>query len=173
MSTPIVKRTWAPVGKTPVYKRRARSHDKVTIIGAVVCRRDATQARFYFRMLPGRNANSSAFVAFLEQLLLNIPGPIIVIWDRLSAHRSKKVVAWLMKHPRVTTEFLPAYAPELNPVEQAWGYLKGHEMKNFAPHTLEELHARAKIGACRMRRRRPIVDSWLSHCGLRFDPMCS
>ena len=39
----------------------------------------------------------------------------------------------------LTVERLPAYAPELNPVEGLWASLTSHATANFSPHTLEEL----------------------------------
>jgi transposase len=122
-------------------------------------------------MPPGGNANSSSFVAYLEQLKLNFPGEITVIWDRLHAHRSKKVQAWVARHPRFMIEYFPPYAPELNPVEFAWGYLKGHAMKNFAARDLGELHLRTKAEACRMRRSSRVVQSWIRKSGLPMDSL--
>ena len=46
-------------------------------------------------------------VAFLEYLRFFLPGPITVVWDRAGIHRARLV-------------FLPASAPELNPVELLW-----------------------------------------------------
>lgn len=40
---------------------------------------------------------------------------------------------------RLKPEFLPAYAPELNPVEYLWGYWKVHELPHFCPKTFSEL----------------------------------
>jgi transposase len=171
MAQPIIKRTWAPVGKTPIFKRRGRSHEKTTIIGAIACRPDGNQGRFLFRMLPGQNANASRFRLFLEQLLRTLPGKIIVIWDRLNAHRAKSVQRYVeRRRDRIELEYLPAYAPELNPVEQAWAYLKGHRLANFAPENLEALSKRTKRELCRMRRwpQRHLVRAWLSNTPLRW-----
>jgi transposase len=171
MAQPIVKRTWGLVGKTPIFKRRGRSHEKATIIGAIACQPDGSQARFLFRLLPGQNANADRFRLFLDQLLRTIPGKLIVIWDRLSAHRAKSVNRYVRRYrARLQIEFLPAYAPELNPVEQAWAYLKGHRLANFAPESQDALAVRTKRELCRMRRKRQssLVDAWIKHTPLRW-----
>lgn len=80
---PVVKRTWAPVGQTPKISHKTRSHTKITAIGAIAVRYTGRGSRIMFRLLKGENANSATFVQFLNQLLQNIKGEIIVIRDRL------------------------------------------------------------------------------------------
>lgn len=69
---------------------------------------------------------------------------------------------------RLILEFLPAYAPELNPVEFLWGYWKHHELANFCPKTFGELSDHACRALRRMRRRRPLVQAFWKQAGL-FD----
>jgi transposase len=107
-------------------------------------------------------------VAFLEQLLVNIRGPIIMVWDGLQAHRSKKVKLFVAKHPRLELVPLPPYAPELNPSEYVWGHLKSHGLVNFAPRTTAELHIKAKREVCRIRTSRDLLRSFLRHSPLKF-----
>ncbi len=108
---PVVKKTWAPKGETPKIKHKTRSHKKISAIGAIAVRHNGSRPRMMFRLLEGQNANSQIFVQFLTQLLQNIDGHVIVIWDRLVAHRSKVVNRWLEKNSRIETEFFPPYAP--------------------------------------------------------------
>lgn len=125
----------------------------------------------YFRLLPpDENLNSASCVAFLEQLLFNIRGPIIVVWDGLQAHRSKKVKQFVAKHPRLELVPLPPYAPELNPSEYVWSHLKTNGLANFAPRTTDELHAKAKREVCRIRTSRGLLRSFLRHSPLKFGP---
>ena len=62
-----------------------------------------------------------------------------MIWDRLQAHRSRAMNEFLGGQGAITVEFLPPYAPELNPVELVWSYLKTNPLANLAPNDLEEL----------------------------------
>ena len=60
-------------------------------------------------------------IVFLRHLLRCIEGKLILVWDGLPAHRSKLVKEYLETvGDRVLVERLPAYAPELNPVEYIW-----------------------------------------------------
>jgi len=165
---PLVRRTWAKRGKTPIYRRKSGNHRKITAIGALCVRVSGRRPRLYFRLHPGRNANATVCVAYLEQLKLNLRGEVIIIWDRLLAHRSRKVKAWLGKNPRFSVEYFPPYAPELNPIEYAWGWLKNNGMANYAPADEESLRLKSKEQICRMRSQPRLLRAFLRHCPLRF-----
>jgi len=61
---------------------------------------------------------------------------------------------------RLELEFLPAYAPELNPVEYLWGHWKQHELPNFCPRNYGELSYHARRALRRMRRRPILVTAF-------------
>jgi transposase len=63
-------------------------------------------------------------------------------------------------------EPLPAYAPELNPVEGLWASLKGVELANLAGDTLDDVVAAAERGIHRIRATHHLAFSFLRHCGL-------
>lgn len=165
---PLVKKTWAPKGQTPKIKHKTRSHKKITAIGAIAVRHTGRRPRMMFRLLEGQNANSQVFVQFLNQLLQNIDGHIIVIWDRLVAHRSKTVKCWLEKNSRIEIEFFPPYAPELNPVEYLWSYLKINGLANLAAIDLDQLYNETKSTLCDIRRRKNILKSFIDHSPANF-----
>jgi putative transposase len=129
---PLVRRTWAPCGQTPILVQKGRFHSKASCIGALVVNPKRTKARMYFRIYKDQSLNSHTIRDFLDQLRRLMKGPIVVVWDRLSAHKSKVVKTFLIKHPRIKVELLPPYAPELNPIEYAWGYLKMNPLANRA-----------------------------------------
>jgi transposase len=113
--------------------------------------------KFYFRLFPG-SIRSPQVVEFLKHLLRHISGKVLVIWDGLRSHRSRMVGEFVSStNDRLTIEFLPAYAPELNPVEYLWGYWKQHELPNFCPKNFFELSHHARKALCRMRRRPTLV----------------
>jgi transposase len=121
-----------------------------------------------FRLLEGKNMRSTECVQFLSQLKQNIKGPIIVIWDRLQAHRSKALKAWLAMNRRVEVEYFPPYAPELNPVEYLWAHLKSHELANFCALELEDLYDETKSKLCSIRKRRDLVRAFIDHSPANF-----
>jgi transposase len=109
---------------------------------------------FYFRLFPGA-IRSPQVILFFAHLLCHIPGKLLIVWDGLAAHRSGAVWDFIsQQRGRIWIEFLPAYAPELNPVEYLWSHWKQHELPNFCPASFGHLSQHAR-GALRRMRRRP------------------
>jgi transposase len=154
-------RTWSPRGETPVLQYHFRWHMLSAIAGITVW-------RFYFRLFPG-TIRSPQVVLFLRHLLRHVPGQLLIIWDGLAVHRSRVVRAFVeAQHGRITLARLPAYAPELNPVEFIWGHWKHHELPNLCPKDFGELSGHARRALRRMRRRTPLVEAFWHQAGL-FD----
>ena len=172
LMAPVTRRTWAPSGKTPVLRQVGRSHTKVSVIGAICARpgRGAkTRVRAYFRLYLQKNIDAAKCREFLRQLLGNIHGPLIVVWDRLNAHRSVKVRKFVESmNGRLQLEYFPPYAPELNPIEYGWAYLKGHVLANHAPKDSDDLFTSAKRGICKTRRRKDVLRGCIDHAKLYF-----
>lgn len=154
-------RTWAPRGETPVLQYHFRWHMLSAIAGI-------TLWRFYFRLFPG-TIRSPQVVEFLCHLLRHVPGKLLIVWDGLAAHRSRVVRDFVeAQDGRITLERLPAYAPELNPVEFIWGHWKHHELPNLCAKDFGELSGSARRALRRMRRRPPRVEAFWHQAGL-FD----
>ncbi len=80
---------------------------------------------------------------------------LLIIWDGLAAHRSRAVREFVESlKGAIQLERLPAYAPELNPVEYIWAYLKKHALAHFCAHDLDHLSDTAR-GKLRSMQRRP------------------
>ncbi len=169
--SPLVKRTWAPVGQTPVLKVRLGHWKKVSAISALLI--PPTRRRpveLLFRFLPGQNVNKERSKEFLEELQREVPRKkLLIIWDRLSAHVSALVNALIEASPRLERHYLPPYAPELNPVEYVWDHLKYHALANYTPATVEDLHRRAEEKSKTLQGRQDLIRSFLAHCPLAFD----
>jgi len=116
--------------------------------------------RFYFRLYNG-TVRKEEVVAFLRHLRRHVRGKLLIIWDRLRQHRSGLVQAYVARQRgAIVLEYLPAYAPELNPVEYIWGYWKKHELPNLCAKDLLELGAYGRAALRRMRRRPTLVASF-------------
>lgn len=125
-----------------------------------------TWRQFYFRVYPG-TIRSPQVIEFLSLLLRHIPEDLIVIWDGLRQHRSRMVKEFVAQQEgRLLLEYLPAYAPELNPVEYLWGYWKGHELPNFCARDFVHLSEVARTALRRMRRRPRLVTSFWKQSSL-------
>lgn len=95
-------------------------------------------------MITKGRVNGPIFVELLKRLMHNAPRPIFLILDSGSFHRSRPVEEYVASlGGKLRLFFLPPYAPELNPDEQVWKYVKhhgvgrtalrgAHELKNFA-----------------------------------------
>jgi len=143
-------RTWAPRGHTPVLQYHFNWKTLSAMAGV-------TWWNFYFRLFPGA-IKSPQVVEFLEHLMRHLPDKLLVVWDGAPTHRSRLVWDFVrQQHGRLWLEFLPAYAPELNPVEYLWAHWKQHELPNFCPRTFAQLSHHARQALRRMRRRTTLV----------------
>ncbi len=104
-----------------------------------------------FGTRPG-SYDEESLVEFLGQLHGHLgDDKVTIIWDGLPSHRSKLMKAYVASQRRwLVVERLPAYAPDLNPVELLWGNLKGTELVNFCPATLDEAATAADAGLQRI-----------------------
>jgi len=65
-------------------------------------------------------------------------------------------------------EWLPRYAPDLNPAEGIWNNVKSREMANYCPDMMNEAAARFRRGLQRVGHTRQLPFSFLRHAGLSF-----
>jgi DDE superfamily endonuclease len=101
-------RTWAPRGQTPVLQY----HFNWKVLSAAA---GITWWNFYFRLYR-ETTRAPQVVDFLAHLLRHLPGRLLVSWDRSKTHRSHLVGEFVAgQRGRLTLDYLPAYAPELNP----------------------------------------------------------
>lgn len=80
-------------------------------------------------------------VDFLKVLVKQINHPLSIVWDGLKAHRSRLVREYLDSlEGRIELAFLlPPYAPDLNPVEYLWAWLKRHALANYCADSIADL----------------------------------
>ncbi len=109
-------------------------------------------------------------VRFLEHLLRQIPGKLLVIWDGSPIHRSKVVKAFLAAGgaERLWLERLPGYAPELNPVEGIWRYLKRVRLRNVCCRSLSELRYELRLATANLRHKANVLASLPKLCGYQL-----
>jgi transposase len=151
--------TWAPRGRTPVLRRISQRRQVSTAIGLT------SSGRIYKKHFD-HAIHGEDTVAHLEHLCRQIGGPMVLIWDRLQAHRSAVVKAFLAEHREIDVEWLPSYAPDLNPEEDCHGNVK-QGMRNANPETDEEIRRQADRGFARLRRRPDLLLGFFHHAGLR------
>ena len=120
----------------------------------------------YFRLHPNANVNSGVVISFVRVLRKQLGGPFILVWDGLQAHRSRLTLGFLEEQEGIHVEPLPPYAPELNPVEYAWSYLKMNPLANLAAPELDVLADSARRAARSVQRKPHLLRSFLTHSPL-------
>jgi hypothetical protein len=134
---PVNRRTWAPRGETPVQYASAR-HDRLSAIGAITLSPERRRINTYWQFYKS-NVVATDVVAFLRALHRQCGRKLIVVLDRFNVHRKavrlleEQAAGWL------TVQWLPAYAPDLNPVEAMRSCTKYGDLANYVPGDLEEL----------------------------------
>ncbi len=149
---PSVVRTYAPVGQTPILEEWwTREH--LSAISAI-----SPEGKLYFHCQDSA-INSADVLAFLEHLLREVPGDLVILWDGAPIHRSHLITEFLANgaKQRLHAERLPAYAPELNPGEGLWAQLKGVELRNVCCFSLAHLRQELRDAVKRVRRKPRII----------------
>lgn len=138
---PTVRRSWAVIGHTPVIGGDGGQRRKVSVIGAVSVSPNARHLGFDFATAVDGDFGPERVVAFLRDLLEYLWGKVVVLWDGGGNHKGPVIRAFLQRNRRLRLERLPGYAPDLNPVEAVWSWLKWGRRANFVPDALSVLEA--------------------------------
>jgi transposase len=134
---------------------------------ALAYRCDRSEASLVFEIKPG-TYNTESLIEFLSAFHEHFAGEkVTLIWDGLPSHRSKAMQAWIaLQRSWLVVERLPAYAPDLNPVELLWGNVKGVELANLCPETIEQAREAAEAGLQRAGTDYQLCFNFLDHTGL-------
>jgi transposase len=146
---PVLRKTWAPRGETPIVRHRYR-RDRISVISGVSISPKRRHLGLYFQCYP-HNIRHDEVCWFLEHLLRHLRGHVIVLWDNASIHKGERMREMCRRFPRLHLEALPPYAPQLNPDEEVWAYSKGR-LANGRPDDLAELHRQIKRALTGLRR---------------------
>jgi transposase len=157
---PFVARTYAPRGQTPVL-RTPLTRDHLAAIRAVT-----PDGRLSTHIQP-EAFRGPAIVAFLRQLLRQVRGKLLVIWDGAPIHHCQPVKDFLAAGAakRLHLERLPGYAPDLNPDEGVWNLLKRGELNNRCCRDLDDLHWELRLAIRRLQRKPQLLAACYRQCG--------
>lgn len=158
---PHVARTYAPVGRTPILGDVC-SREHLSVISAV-----SPQGELYFR-IQDESFDSLGIIRFLKQLLAMIPGKLMIVWDGCKIHHSQAIRDFLAQGAaeRIHLERLPAYAPDLNPDEGIWAYLKTVALPNFCARSTVHLKRELKKALKRLKARKDVVIGCFAGAGV-------
>lgn len=160
-----MRRTWAPRGQTPII-RSTGSWKTRSLVGIVTCTPEGRRPRFYLRLFK-TSIHDVHFIRCLKELRRHVRGRLILLIDRLAAHRSGKAKAFFKAQRHwLRIKWFPPYAPELNPVEYVWSNGKRKDLANFCPDTIPELDRGIRRYGQRMRRRPDLLRGFLKASSL-------
>jgi transposase len=113
-------------------------HDRITAMAALSRAPWAERFGLYYDLLR-HNARTDDVVRFLRTTHAHLRRPLLLVCDHLPAHRS--AVRWLREAgcSWLDVAWLPAYAPDLDPVENLWSQSKYGDLANFIPDDISQL----------------------------------
>jgi transposase len=166
MLTPTVRRTWAPVGCTPIIRHHF-ANDRISVISGISV--SPTRKRLgLFGMFFWDNIAQEEVVAFLREVLRHLRGPVIALLDNGSIHTGSPLRDLCRSCPRLRVEYFPGYAPDLNPDEAVWGLLKG-KLANGRPDDLAVLAERLQEGFRHIARSQQTLRGCILQSELPFS----
>ena len=141
---------------------------RLSLAGALAYEPDVSDAHLFFELRPGAY-NDETLIEFLRELNEVEHRAVLLIWDGLPSHRSRRMGDWIASQRHwLSVERLPGYAPELNPVEYAWGNLKSTELANLCSTSISAVADRAEDGLDRIGTDTALCLAFLRHSGLRL-----
>ena len=158
---PGLVRTYAPQGVTPVIRERV-TRDHLSVMGGM------TPAGKVYTLARQESLNGSHSIEFLIHLRRVAGDRLLVIWDGSPIHRRAAVQEFVSgTRGKIRVEFLPAYAPDLNPWDEGgWHHLKNVEMRNLVCRDLEELHEQFHLAVGRLRQKPHLIRAYFAQAGL-------
>jgi hypothetical protein len=108
------------------------------------------------------------YVALLDGVHQLVKAPIVLVWDRLNTHVSKAMQQRIAEREWLTVFLLPAYSPQLNPVEGAWAHIK-RSLANLAVVALDRLETLVRNRLKRLQYRPCVLDGFIAGTGLPLD----
>ena len=165
---PVVRTTWALRGHTPTIISSG-SWKSLTMAGLILFTPKGNNPQLFFRMKPGA-MDRYDFVEFLKNMKIELKGKkLLLIWDRLPAHRSKLVTSYIKSQKSwLRVEYYPGYAPELSPVEYMWSSMKGKDLSHIPPKGLGHLVGLVKKSVKRIRSSSSLLKGFLRTCSMSF-----
>jgi transposase len=161
---PLVRRTWVPKGQTPVPPSGDR-RDRLSGMAGICFSPVRHRPRLFFQ-IHQQNIRFDAVIAFLGLVHRHVRKKFILVLDRHSAHR-KAIRLLQEQHPDgMEVVWLPAYAPELNPVEMVWNHSKYGDLANFLPEGIDHLREAVSASLERMGTETALLLSCFRYAGL-------
>ncbi|WP_446750553.1 IS630 family transposase [Streptomyces sp. WZ-12] len=167
-------RTWGRRGVTPVVTVSGRRSGRLSVAG-LVAMRPGSRTRLCHRLIAHpagkgkrRSMSERDFIALIDGAHQLVKAPIVLVWDRLNTHVSRRMRKLIDEREWLTVFLLPAYSPDLNPVEWVWAHVK-RSLANLAVVALDRLEALVRNRLKRLQYRPDTLDGFIAGTGLTLD----
>ncbi|MFB6607871.1 transposase [Streptomyces noursei] len=167
-------RTWGRRGVTPVVTVSGRRSGRLSVAG-LIAMRPGFRTRLCHRLRThpaGKSARRSMgerdFIALIDGVHQLVKAPIVLVWDRLNTHVSHRMHDLVAERDWLTVFLLPAYSPDLNPVEWVWAHVK-RSLANLAVMALDRLEALVRNRRKRLQYQPDTLDGFITGTGLALD----
>ena len=165
MLQPVVRRTWGLRGQTPILEQYER-HDRISAISAITVSPLRRRLGLYWD-LRRRNICGEDIVAFLGWLRRSLRRRLVLIWDRWSVDKALAVREYMKRcGGAIVVEWLPSYAPELNPAEQVWNHTKYSDLANHSPDDWDTLESAVNFSLYEQSTQCHLLRSFFKTAGL-------
>jgi len=153
-SDPPLGRTYGLKGKTPVVTTSGQ-RQSINVISAVNARGEFWAATYTGKL------DAEAFVAFLQNFMQTRPGNVLLVVDGHPCHKAKIVKTYVQSlRGGLELHFLPPYAPDLNPDEFVWSYMKTNGVSKKPLKQNESLRERVENDLRTIQSNRKLVCSF-------------
>jgi hypothetical protein len=167
-------RTWGRRGRTPRVTVSGRRSGRLSVAGLIAMRPGSrTRLCHRLRTHPAgkgkrRSMGERDFIALIDGMHHLVKAPIVLVWDRLNTHVSKAMGELVAQREWLTVFLLPAYSPDLNPVEGVWAHVK-RSLANLAVVALDRLEALVRNRLKRLQYRPDTLNGFIAGTGLTLD----
>ncbi|WP_406490569.1 transposase [Streptomyces phaeochromogenes] len=171
-------RTWGRRRRTPVVTVSGRRSGRLPVAG-LIAMRPGSRTRLCHRLRTHRAGNGARrsmderdFIGLADGVHQPVKALIVPIWDRLNTHVSHAMRELIAEREWLTVLLLPAYSPDLNPVEWVWTHVK-RSLANLAVVALDQLEALVRNRLKRLQCRPDTLDGFIAGTGLTLDEPAS
>ncbi|MFJ3311190.1 IS630 family transposase [Streptomyces sp. NPDC086549] len=164
----------SPGGRTPVVTVSGRRSGRLSVAG-LIAMRPGFRTRLCHRLRTHsagkgkrRSMGERDFIALIDGVHQLLKAPIVLVWDRLNTHVSHAMRELIAEREWLTVFLLPAYSPDLNPVEGVWAHVK-RSLANLAVMALDRLEVIVRNRLKRLQYRPHTLDGFIAGTGLTLD----
>lgn len=151
-----LQRTWGKVGQTPIVQTSSK-RQSINVITAL-----SNSGGFWYMAYSGR-FNADKFIECLADFMKWRRRPVVLIMDGHPVHKAKKVQEYIASlDGKLTIELLPPYAPEHNPDEYVFHYMKKQGVTKKPLKKDESLKSRVMTDLKNIKNNKKLVKSFFN-----------